>query len=309
MKNIKKYGGLRLKPNLDVLIENLESDQPIRSLPSRLATTLRNSHQLTQLDGDTLTDLNDMETRLQKEKYKHIILREQASQTGLSVAEVAAHNEATPPSSRESFKMSSLESFKPSSSESFKSGMSSMSSPQYYRMDTPFRTRDNTPGHLQHDEAVREEADEVDKMIQDNIDAQIARQLASIDLADQGLPASSDSIMKALTGAFNKIDFNYSDAPAAAARGSNDPPPPAKGIDESRIIEHWKKKSPAYIIKQLQLRGWRPPGNVDIKDVPKDKLLVAILIQLGINPVEGIQPAKRGRPASVKKEDRKRSKE
>ena len=114
-------GGLRLKPNLDVLIENLESDQPIRSLPSRLATTLRNSHQLPQLDGDTQTDLNDKETRLQKEKLKHIILREQASQTGLSVAEVAAHNEATPPSSR----------------ESFTSVMSSMSSPQHYRMDTP----------------------------------------------------------------------------------------------------------------------------------------------------------------------------
>ena len=58
MKNIKKYGGLRLKPNLDELIANLESEQPIRSLPSRLATTLRNSHQLTQLDGDTLRDLN-----------------------------------------------------------------------------------------------------------------------------------------------------------------------------------------------------------------------------------------------------------
>ena len=301
MKNIKKYGGLRLKPNLDVLIENLESDQPIRSLPSRLATTLRNSHQLTQLDGDTLTDLNDMETRLQKEKLKHIILREQASQTGLSVAEVAAHNEATPPSSR----------------ESFKSAMSSMSSPQFYRIDTPYQTRDNTPiytpihspRHLQHDEAVREEAEQVDEMIQDNIDAQIARQLASLNLADEALPASSGSIMKALTGEFRKIDLDYSDAPAAAARGSNDPPPPVKVIDENRIIEHWKKKSPAYIIKQLQLRGWRPPGNVDIKDVPKDKLLVAILIQLGINPVEGIQPAKRGRPASAKKEDRKRSKE
>jgi len=139
-----------------------------------------------------------------------------------------------------------------------------MSSPPHSRMDTPYQTRNNTPiytpihspRHLQHDEAVREEADEVDEMLQDNMDAQIARQLASLNLADQALPSSSDSIMKAMTGAFRKIDFNYSDAPAAA-RGSNDPPPPVKGIDESRIIEHWKKKSPAYIIKQLQLRGWR----------------------------------------------------
>ena len=79
---------------------------------------------------------------------KNIILREQASQTGLSVAEVAAHNEATPPSSR----------------ESFTSAMSSMSPPPHYRMDTPphhrmdapFQARNNTPSHLQHDEAMRE---------------------------------------------------------------------------------------------------------------------------------------------------------
>ena len=230
MKNIKKYGGLRLKPNCDELIAKLESEQPFRSLPSRLATTLRNSHQLTQLDGDTLTDLNDMETRLQKEKLKNIILREQASHTGLSVAEVAAHNEATPPSSR----------------ESFTSAWSSMSSPQHYRMYTP-----PPPSHLQHDEAMREEAEQVDEMIQDNIDAQIARQLASVNLADEALPASSDSIMKAMTGAFRKIDFDYSDGPGdtrgSAARGSNEPPPKLEGLDENRNIEHWKKQTPAYI--------------------------------------------------------------
>ena len=77
-------------------------------------------------------------------------------------------------------------------------------------------------------------------MIQANIDAQIARQLASVTLADEALPASSDSIMKAMTGAFRKIDFDYSDAPGAA-RGSNEPPPKNKGLDENRNIEHWKK--------------------------------------------------------------------
>jgi hypothetical protein len=152
---------------------------------------------------------------------------------------------------------------------------------------------------------VREEADEVDKMIQDNIDAQIARQLASLNLADQALPASSDSIMKAMMGEFRKIDFDYSDGPGAA-RGSNEPPPKIEELDENRNIEHWKKKSPAYIIKQLRLRAWRPPGDVDIKDMPKDKLLVAILIQLGINPVEGIQPAKRGRPEIFTKQYEKK---
>jgi len=92
MKTIKKYGGLRFKPNFDELITNLETDHPRRSLPSRAATTLRNSHPLTQLDGDTLTDLNDMETRMQKDKLRYIILKEQASQAGLSIAEAAAQN-------------------------------------------------------------------------------------------------------------------------------------------------------------------------------------------------------------------------
>ena len=46
MKTIKKYG-LRRRPNFDELITYLETDQPRRSLPSREATTLRNSHQLT----------------------------------------------------------------------------------------------------------------------------------------------------------------------------------------------------------------------------------------------------------------------
>ena len=81
MKNIKKYG-LRLRPNFDELITNLETDHPRRSLPSRAATTLRNTHQLTQLDGDTLTDLNDMETRMQKDKLRYIILKRTSKPSG-----------------------------------------------------------------------------------------------------------------------------------------------------------------------------------------------------------------------------------
>jgi hypothetical protein len=118
-------------------------------------------------------------------------------------------------------------------------------------MDTPFQTKSNTPSNLQHDEAMREEAEQVDEMIQDNMDAQIARQPASLNLADEALPASSDSIMKAMMGEFRKIDFDYSDGPrdarGSAARGSNEPPPKLEGFDESRNIEHRKKQTPAYI--------------------------------------------------------------
>ena len=92
-ENINKYG-LRLKPNVDELILSFEADKPYRPLPSRLSTTLRNSHQLTQLDGDTLTDLADMETRMQKDTLRNSVLKEQATQAGISIAEASTHNEA-----------------------------------------------------------------------------------------------------------------------------------------------------------------------------------------------------------------------
>ena len=63
MKNITKYGGLRLRPNFHELITYLETGQPRKSLPTRAATTFRNLHQFTQLDGDTLTDLAGVEAR------------------------------------------------------------------------------------------------------------------------------------------------------------------------------------------------------------------------------------------------------
>ena len=92
MKNINEYG-LWLKPNFDELILNLEADRPYRPLPSRLSTTLRNSHRLTQLAGDTSTDLSDMETRIQKDKLRNIVLNEHATQAGISIAEATAHDE------------------------------------------------------------------------------------------------------------------------------------------------------------------------------------------------------------------------
>ena len=84
----------------------------------------------------------------------------------------------------------------------------------------------------------------------------------------------------------------------SSASGSNQPQPNIEQLDESRNIEHRKKQSPAYLRKQLSLRGWRPPTK-NIKDASNDKLLLAILIQLGIHPIEGIQPGKRGRPQKI----------
>ena len=167
MKNINKYG-LRLKPKFDELILSLEADRPYRALPSRLSTTLRNSHQLTQLDGDTLTDLNDMETRMQKDKLRNIVLKEHATQAGISIAEASAQNEAN------LIDLGAMPSLSRASSSGFHS-LIEMSSPEHYRMDTPYQTRASTPRQTPF-RTHEEEANAAKEMLRENTDAQLARQ-------------------------------------------------------------------------------------------------------------------------------------
>jgi hypothetical protein len=76
-----------------------------------------------------------METRMQKDKLRNIILKEQATQAGISIAEAASqdgindeHLGAMPPLSR-------------ARSSSFHS-LPEMSSPEYYRIHTPYQTRE-----------------------------------------------------------------------------------------------------------------------------------------------------------------------
>ena len=49
-------------------------------------------------------------------------------------------------------------------------------------------------------------------MLQDNDDAIIARLMANLNLSDESLPASSDSIMNAMTGTVRRLNFKYSDS-------------------------------------------------------------------------------------------------
>ena len=61
-----KYGGLRRRPNLDELIAYIQKGKPKITLPNRNASTLAATHQMNALKGDTTTDLQEMETRLEK---------------------------------------------------------------------------------------------------------------------------------------------------------------------------------------------------------------------------------------------------
>ena len=60
---------LRKKPTFNELINYLEVEQPKIKFPDRTATCLRNSHYLSQFDGNLL-DVEEQEKNLEKAKLK-----------------------------------------------------------------------------------------------------------------------------------------------------------------------------------------------------------------------------------------------
>ena len=91
MKRNVKYNGLTERPHYVSIVDYLENEQPKTNYPvDRTATIIRNSPYMTKLDGETGVDLQDFENRLEKDKLRQVILREQASTTGLTVPEAKA---------------------------------------------------------------------------------------------------------------------------------------------------------------------------------------------------------------------------
>ena len=66
MSEVYNYNGLRRRPNFDELITYIQRGKPTITLPTRSASILADTHQMNALKGDTLTDLQEMETRLEK---------------------------------------------------------------------------------------------------------------------------------------------------------------------------------------------------------------------------------------------------
>ena len=60
---------LRKKPTFNELINYIEEEQPKIKYPDRTATFLRNSHYLSQFDGN-LFDLEEQEKQIAKEQIK-----------------------------------------------------------------------------------------------------------------------------------------------------------------------------------------------------------------------------------------------
>ena len=60
---------------------------------------------------------------------------------------------------------------------------------------------------------VIQEADDAEAILEDNDDASIARLMSNLNLAEESLPASSSSIMNAMTGAARRLNCDYAESP------------------------------------------------------------------------------------------------
>ena len=100
IRNIN-YHGLRERPHYEDIVNYLATEKPKKDYPfDRKATILRNSPYMTMLDGENGMDLTDFENRLEKDKLREILIRENARNTGESLASSRASasvGRSTPP--------------------------------------------------------------------------------------------------------------------------------------------------------------------------------------------------------------------
>jgi hypothetical protein len=84
------YAGLRKRQTYDELVGEIERDTTIIHYPDRRATQLRESPYLTQLDGEGMRQMENMEMNLMNEQTKQHILKDMAKTSGKSIAELTA---------------------------------------------------------------------------------------------------------------------------------------------------------------------------------------------------------------------------
>ena len=86
---------LRKRPTYNELINYLEVEQPKIKYPDRTATILRNSHYLSQFDGNLL-DLEEQEKNIEKEKLKESEIRKIAAETKTTASLLRTRSSQTP---------------------------------------------------------------------------------------------------------------------------------------------------------------------------------------------------------------------
>ena len=89
MNRYKAY--LRKRPHYGDMINEIEVNQPKIKYPDRRATFLRNTHYLSQFDGDlSFINLEDQESKMAKERILEEELRKTARDTGTTCRGIQA---------------------------------------------------------------------------------------------------------------------------------------------------------------------------------------------------------------------------
>ena len=86
---------LRRKPTYNELINYLEFQQPKVKYPNRNASFLRNSHYLSQFDGDSWIDIENQQEEIMKEKLKEIMVKQLTNENGRTASLVRVKKERT----------------------------------------------------------------------------------------------------------------------------------------------------------------------------------------------------------------------
>ena len=98
------YAGLRKRPTFQQLVNYLQNDQDIIRYPNRLATQIRNSPYMTQLDSvGVMADMEQQQKRFMQEQAKQNMLREMASEAGQTHKELSASRRTSRPDSSHVF--------------------------------------------------------------------------------------------------------------------------------------------------------------------------------------------------------------
>lgn len=82
--------GLRLKPTYEEIAKIVEEDPYRIALPNRLASRLRNSFELSQLDGEGLRAMEEYAVKQSKEAEKEQILRQMAANNDMPLSDLKA---------------------------------------------------------------------------------------------------------------------------------------------------------------------------------------------------------------------------
>ena len=90
-------------------------------------------------------------------------------------------------------------------------------------------------------------------------------------------------------------------ARGSAARGSNDPPPPATTYNGNTSRTYWKNQLKPYILEQLKISGGDPP-HPDIDNISRQDLLT-VLFKVRNIPENETQQTQQIKPKHIMKKD------